>query len=79
MNSAYIGKLMELAELDHDVLHLLADSGTVYDEMFRRNFHDQIFSICQSIDVHPFDVKNSFALLKCLQPKNPLYAESGLG
>ena len=44
MNSAYIGKLMELAERDHDVLHLLADSGTGYDEMFRRNFPDQIFN-----------------------------------
>lgn len=44
MNSAYIGKLMELAEQDHDVLHLLADSGTGYDEMFRRNFPDQIFN-----------------------------------
>ena len=44
MNSAYIGKLMELAEKDHDVLHLLADSGTGYDEMFRRNFPDQIFN-----------------------------------
>ena len=44
MNSAYIGKLMELAEKDPDVLHLLADSGTGYDEMFRRNFPDQIFN-----------------------------------
>ena len=44
MNSAYIGKLMELAENDHNVLHLLADSGTGYDEMFRRNFPDQIFN-----------------------------------
>lgn len=44
MNSAYIGKLMELAEKDHDVLHLLADSGTGYDEMFRKNFPDQIFN-----------------------------------
>lgn len=44
MNSAYIGKLMEIAEKDHDVLHLLADSGTGYDEMFRKNFPDQIFN-----------------------------------
>lgn len=44
MNSAYIGKLMELAEADGDVLHLLADSGTGYDEMFRRNFPDRIFN-----------------------------------
>ncbi len=44
MNSAYIGKLMELAENDKSVLHLLADSGTGYDEMFRKNFPDQIFN-----------------------------------
>lgn len=44
MNSAYIGKLMEIAEKDHDVLHLLADSGTGYDEMFRKNFPDQIYN-----------------------------------
>ena len=44
MNSAYIGKLMELAEKDSDVLHLLADSGTGYDEMFRRVFPNQIFN-----------------------------------
>ena len=28
MQSAYIGKLMELAEQDARVLHILADSGT---------------------------------------------------
>ena len=44
MQSAYIGKLMELAERDRNVLHLLADSGTGYDEMFRRNFPDQIYN-----------------------------------
>ena len=44
MNGAYIGKLMELAERDQDVLHLLADSGTGYDELFRRNFPNQIFN-----------------------------------
>ncbi len=44
MQSAYISKLLELAEKDHNVLHLLADSGTGYDEMFRRNFPDQIFN-----------------------------------
>lgn len=44
MNSAYIAKLMELAEKDPNVLHLLADSGTGYDEMFRRNFPNQIFN-----------------------------------
>jgi len=44
MNSAYIGKLMELAEKDSRVIHLLADSGTGYDEMFRRNFPNQIYN-----------------------------------
>ena len=44
MNSAYIGKLMELAEKDSDVIHLLADSGTGYDEMFRRIFPNQIYN-----------------------------------
>lgn len=44
MNSAYIGKLMELAENDSSVIHLLADSGTGYDEIFRRNFPNQIYN-----------------------------------
>lgn len=44
MNGSYIGKLMELAEKDHNVLHLLADSGTGYDEMFRKYFPDQIYN-----------------------------------
>lgn len=41
------------------------------------NFY--IFSICQSIGDMPCSCKNSLAWLKCLQPKNPLYADSGLG
>lgn len=44
MQSAYIGKLMELADKDSNVLHILADSGTGYDEMFRRNFPKQIYN-----------------------------------
>ena len=44
MQSAYIGKIMELAQRDSEVLHILADSGTGYDEMFRRNFPNQIFN-----------------------------------
>lgn len=44
MNRAYIGKLMEIAQCDHNVIHLLADSGTGYDEMFRNNFPDQIYN-----------------------------------
>lgn len=44
MQSAYIGELMELAEKDPNVVHVLADSGTGYDEMFRRNFPSQILN-----------------------------------
>lgn len=44
MNSAYIGKLMELAEKDANIIHLLADSGTGYDEMFKKNFPRQIYN-----------------------------------
>lgn len=42
MQRAYISKLMELAERDSRVMHLLADSGTGYDEMLHRNFPDQM-------------------------------------
>ncbi|MCI9437281.1 MAG: transketolase [Lachnospiraceae bacterium] len=44
MQSAYIGKIMELAQRDNRVIHILADSGTGYDEMFRRNFPNQIYN-----------------------------------
>ena len=44
MNSAYIGALMELAEKNSNVIHLLADSGTGYDEMFRRCFPQQMYN-----------------------------------
>lgn len=44
MQRAYISKLMELAESDANVLHLVADSGTGFDEMFRRNFPDQMMN-----------------------------------
>lgn len=44
MQSAYISSLLELAEKDNRVLHVLADSGTGYDEMFRRNFPNQIYN-----------------------------------
>ncbi len=37
------------------------------------------FSICQSIGSNPFSLRKSLVLLKCLHPKNPLYADSGLG
>lgn len=42
MQNAYIAKLMEIAETDSKVMHVLADSGTGYDEMFRVNFPKQI-------------------------------------
>ncbi len=44
MQSAYLGKLMELAQQDENVLHILGDSGTGYDEMFRRSFPKQIYN-----------------------------------
>lgn len=44
MQRAYISKLMELAESDANVLHLVADSGTGFDEMFRRNFPDRMMN-----------------------------------
>ena len=44
MQRAYISKLMELAEQDRNVLHLVADSGTGFDEMFRRNFPEQLYN-----------------------------------
>lgn len=44
MQRAYISKLMELAESDTNVLHLVADSGTGFDEMFRRNFPDRMMN-----------------------------------
>ena len=44
MQRAYISKLLELAEKDKAVLHLLADSGTGFDEMFRRNFPEQMYN-----------------------------------
>ena len=36
-------------------------------------------SICQSIGASPFFSRNALVWLKCLQPKNPRYADNGLG
>lgn len=44
MQRAYISKIMELAEQDGNVLHLVADSGTGFDEMFKRNFPNQMYN-----------------------------------
>ena len=44
MQRAYISKLMEIAEKDNRVMHLVADSGTGFDEMFRRNFPSQMYN-----------------------------------
>ena len=38
MQRAYLSKLLELAENNADVLHLVADSGTGFDEMFKHSF-----------------------------------------
>jgi transketolase len=42
MQRAYISALCDLAEKDRNVLSLLADSGTGYDELFRRYFPEQM-------------------------------------
>lgn len=42
MQRAYISALCEIAEKDRNVLSLLADSGTGYDELFRRYFPEQM-------------------------------------
>lgn len=44
MQRAYLGKLMEIAEKDPQVLHLVADSGTGFDEMFQHNFPKQMLN-----------------------------------
>ncbi|MBQ3654259.1 MAG: hypothetical protein II954_07575 [Synergistaceae bacterium] len=44
MQRAYMSALMELAEKDKNILHLIADSGTGFDEMFRRNFPGQMYN-----------------------------------
>lgn len=35
---------MELAQKDKNVIHLIADSGSAYDEMFNRNFPEQMYN-----------------------------------
>lgn len=42
MQRAYLSKLLELAENDADILHLVADSGTGFDEMFNHSFPGQM-------------------------------------
>lgn len=44
MQRAYMSKLMELAEKDRNILHLVADSDTGFDELFARYFSDQIYN-----------------------------------
>lgn len=49
MQKAYINALYTLAEKDKNVLSLLSDSGTSYDELFARDFPNQCFNfgICE--------------------------------
>lgn len=42
MNKAYLMTLFELAEKDRNVLLLLADSGTSFDELFKKELPEQI-------------------------------------
>ena len=44
MQRAYMSALMELAEKDKNIIHVIADSGTGFDEMFRRNFPGQMYN-----------------------------------
>lgn len=44
MQRAYMSTLLELAEKNPDILHLVADSGTGFDEMFQRYFPDRMFN-----------------------------------
>lgn len=44
MQRAYLSKLLELAEKDGNVLHLVADSGTGFDEMFKHSFPKQMIN-----------------------------------
>lgn len=44
MQRAYMSKLMELAEKDRNILHLVADSDTGFDELFARYFPMQIYN-----------------------------------
>lgn len=62
-SSAYYGYDNKYLGYDH--------SGAMYCFLFH--------SILQSIGSMPCDFKNSLAFIKCPQPKNPLYAERGLG
>ncbi|MDR1288734.1 MAG: hypothetical protein LBK08_14110 [Treponema sp.] len=43
MQKAYLLALNELAEQDPNVVSLIADSGTGYDELFKRDFPNQFF------------------------------------
>lgn len=45
MQRAYISKLLEIAQRDEKVLHLLADSGTGYDELFQHNFEGRMLNL----------------------------------
>ena len=44
MQRAYMSNLMEIAEKDNRVLHILADSGTGFDELFRHNFPERMYN-----------------------------------
>lgn len=44
MQGAYISRLLELAEQDDRICHILADSGTNFDEHFKRNFPGRMFN-----------------------------------
>ncbi len=45
MQRAYMSTLLELAEKNQDILHLVADSGTGFDEMFQLYFPDRMLNM----------------------------------
>ena len=64
-----IRRAYDLADKAHD--GQMRSSGEKYLEIVRQSD--------QSIGCSPQFFRNSFAFTKCPQPKNPPYAESGLG
>lgn len=45
MQEAYVESMCQILEKDKDVICLLADSGTAYDEMMRRDYPNQCFNL----------------------------------
>ena len=77
-----------LAHTDHQGIESAMSPIVVHGSIFTNNrlFHTHNYiptpSICQSIDqstFSPYSARNALTREKCLQPKNPANADSGLG